>query len=878
MLTLALLWPATARGQVNQLPPVEAPSAVDRAGDQPEESEPGEAPESFSLYEGRPIRAIVFKQFAKPRKPAANESANQTANGATQAPPTPAPGTAAAPGTETPGTETPGAAAGSEPASEGATGVLEDLDPTLDQLARNQLRSKAGAAYTQRIVSGDIKRLNDLGRFRRIESRVQLQSDGTVILTYVVTPQPVVIEVQSIGNLEFTDSEIESEVEILVGTPVDRLQLDRACRRIEAKYREKGYYLAQCTVDRAYLEETGIVLFDIREGEPIKITKLEFSGNRAFRSGRLEGLIETTEAWLLDRGKLDDDQLADDVAALVTFYREQGYLDIRGDRQIRPSPNGREASVTFFIDEGPLYTLRSVKGLFARESGEALNESAGRFTSVQLAGLMPLKPGQAYTAAALKRSVEAVKGAYGKLGYTDVRVQTRELRSTDGPEIDLLVIVYEGKAYRTGLVTIQGDEITKQNVILREVQVKPERPLDANDVTETRRRLLNLNLFDPEKVKVTVQPPTEEDPLRRDVLVEVAEKNTGSFQFGAVVGSDAGVVGRIALTQSNFDIADTPESWDEFWSGRAFRGAGQTFRVEALPGTRSQSFVLSLSEPSLLDSNYSGSAAIYYRRFAYREFTEQRVGTSFSVGRRLGSRWSLNFPLRIEGVRLDDIDPDNPVDYFDVEGDNLLTSLGASMKRTTLDNVFFPTQGSVLEFGADQAGVIGGDYTFTTFRAESGLYFALFEDYLERRTVLSFDTRIAYIPQDSGDVPVFERLYLGGQNFRGFGLRAVSPIGIRNDTGTPGNDPVGGTFSFFFGPQLRFPLYKDLLWGVTFIDSGTVSNEVGFDPYRVTAGVGFRVRIGQLSPAPLAFDFAVPLLREDTDRKRLFTFTIDLPF
>ncbi len=44
----------------------------------------------------------------------------------------------------------------------------------------------------------------------------------------------------------------------------------------------------------------------------------------------------------------------------MRFYRDRGYLDVRADRQVRPSPNGREAIVTFLIDEGRVYTLRSV--------------------------------------------------------------------------------------------------------------------------------------------------------------------------------------------------------------------------------------------------------------------------------------------------------------------------------------------------------------------------------------------------------------------------------------------------------------------------------------------------------------------------------------
>ena len=127
-------------------------------------------------------------------------------------------------------------------------------------------------------------------------------------------------------------------------------------------------------------------------------------------------------------------------------------------------------------------------------------------------------------------------------------------------------------------------------------------------------------------------------------------------------------------------------------------------------------------------------------------------------------------------------------------------------------------------------------------------------------------------------MPVYERYYLGGQSFRGFDFRAVSPVGIRNDTGTLGEDPIGGTWSFFLGSQIVHPILEDTGAGVLFVDTGTVGNEVGLDDYRVSVGFGVRLYVPQISPAPIGFDFGFPILDQPTDESRLFTFFIDLPF
>ncbi len=757
----------------------------------------------------------------------------------------------------------------------GAPPSYVPLDPATERLAMLQLRSGVGLPFQQRIAVEDVSRLNRLGRFRDIESRVQLQDDGSVVLYFTVTPQPVVTAVQSVGNRELSDQDIAAVTEILLGTPVDRFQLDRACRRVEDLYRTKGYYLAQVSVDEKELEGTGIALFRVREGERIKVTRIAFDGNRSFRSSDLKTQIKTTEAWLLNAGPLDDDTLDRDVSSLVAFYKDRGYLDVRADRLIRPSPNGREAIVTFLLDEGPVYTLRDVRVEFDRA------DRAPVFSREQLLGLMTIKPGDVYSQDKLRTSLRSIQEGYGKLGYADARIDRRELRDPDAPRVDILLLIREGEPFRTGMVRIIDNDLTQDRVVRRNlVGLQPDRPLDSTAVEESRARLRQLNIFGrhPDNPKITVQPEDPRRPGYRDVLVRVDETNTGEFNFGGSLSSDLGVGARIGITQRNFDILDTPDSFAEFFGGDSFRGAGQVFTIELLPGTQSQTYLVALTEPALFESDYSGSGSVYHRSRDYNQYDERRFGTTVSLGRRFGTRWVGSLPVRYEQVTLSDIDPGAPVDVFADRDERLLTSAGFSLTRSTFDNPFVPSRGSRVEFSIEQFGILGGDYTFTRFSASHAVFITLVEDFMERRTTLSFITRVGYVPQGKSNIPIYERFYAGGQSFRGFGYRAVGPLGIRNDTGLPGGDPVGGSFSFFFGPEIKIPVYEDLLSVVFFSDTGTILDEPGFDKYRVSVGTGLRFHIRQLSPAPLAFDFAIPVMREPSDRRRLFTFSIDIPF
>ncbi|MGE4198811.1 MAG: BamA/TamA family outer membrane protein, partial [Phycisphaerales bacterium] len=98
------------------------------------------------------------------------------------------------------------------------------------------------------------------------------------------------------------------------------------------------------------------------------------------------------------------------------------------------------------------------------------------------------------------------------------------------------------------------------------------------------------------------------------------------------------------------------------------------------------------------------------------------------------------------------------------------------------------------------------------------------------------------------------------------------------DTMTLGDDPVGGTWSFFAGAEVEHPIWKDVISGVVFLDTGTVTNDVGFDDFRASVGLGLRLYVQQLGPVPLAFDFGFPLQKQFGDQERVFTFSLDLPF
>jgi outer membrane protein insertion porin family len=738
------------------------------------------------------------------------------------------------------------------------------------QLVENNIRASVGDPYDPELVKSDVATLRRLGKFRAVTGEVELKADGSVAVIYSVSEEAIIAEVQVVGNRSIADQDLLGLLQIVRGVPRDDFLIQQAARAIEARYRERGNYLATVSVDESELNETGVLIFRILEGPRVRIQEIRFQGNDAFNDEQLWGQIKTRTALLFfRRGALEPEILADDVAAISTFYRDRGFIDVRVDRQIDLSPDNAEAIVTFLIAEGPQYTLRRLRA--QRLDGSPLVV----FAPEQIGAMMEIRPGDVFSQDKMRKSIAIIKEAYGLMGYLDVEVQTFEFRTPDSAQVDLDLEISEGTRYKVGLVEISGNSLTRDRVIRREIRLAPGRPFDATEIDESADRLRRTRLFN--DVRITVQEPDPDDPDYRDVLVEVKERNTGSVNFGLAVGSDAGVFGEISLQQSNFDIFDYPESFEEFVTGRAFRGAGQQFNMAFRPGTEIFQYVVSFSEPRLWDSPYSLRLSANLFRRVYSSHDEERASLGFGFGRQLGDLWRISLNGRLEQIELTDIDAFAPTAVFADAGPNVLTGLGISLVRSTIGTIVRPGSGSRLELAVEQVGAMGGDFTFTSLSGEYTVYLTIYEDFLGRKSTLKLNTRAQYILGDD-DAPIYERFYLGGRSFRGFDFRTISPKGIRADNGMASTDPIGGQWLFFAGAQYEHPIFQESMAAVVFIDSGTVTDEVGFGDYRVAAGAGIRLYIPQLSQAPLAFDFAIPLLKLDSDETRIFSFSIELPF
>ncbi len=729
--------------------------------------------------------------------------------------------------------------------------------PTAKVLAK--IRTRAGAPLDLAQLREDQRTLVRTKWFEDVGVELKREPHGLVVIFRVLEGNKL-SRVEIVGNVVFDDERLQKEAGLELAGPIDGAFLHEAARRIEEFYHRNGFPFAEARVVQGVRPGEQKAVIRVVEGPLTRVRSIDFVGNESVSGALLRTKIDSSRSMLgLVRGKLNLEMIDNDVHRIATYYRSLGYFDVQVSREVRYSPDRTRAYVTFYITEGPRYVVRSVRieGNRQVSAEELLPEPA-------------LKAGDFYTERAARRDARQIRRALGERGFVDAQVRP-DLRFSATPgTVDVVFRVHEGQAYRVGRIEIEGNTVTRDRVIRRQLRVYPGEVLNAELLEESERRLRNTQLF--QINPATGQGPTidvlgddkgaaGEGPNLRDLVVRVQEGQTGRIVFGLGYNTDAGLIGNILISERNFDITRWPTSWEDIWSGRAFRGGGQEFRLELAPGTELSRYLFSWREPMIFDLPYSFGITGYYYQRNYREWDEQREGGTLTLGHEFSDTVRGSLGLRIENVNISDPDVPTPPDLLAVLGDNFQTIISAQIQHDTRDNVFLPSGGHLYRLIFEQ-GL--GDYTFPKVTLEGRHYWTLWErpdgtgkQVLSARGILGI----------AGDeTPIYERFFAGGyRNFRGFDFRGVGPKVF--------DVHVGGEFLMVGSLEYLFPITADeTLRGVIFTDFGTLESDVEITEFRVTAGAGVRVALPFFGPMPIAIDFAFPINKADGDDTQVVSF------
>ncbi|WP_370459183.1 outer membrane protein assembly factor BamA [Aggregicoccus sp. 17bor-14] len=728
------------------------------------------------------------------------------------------------------------------------------------EVVRRALKTRVGQPFDPSLTDDDLRAVWALGFFQDVQLLTQQLPTGGIAYVVRVSERPAVRSVKLEGNEELSDDDFKETLDIKPFSLLDMEAVQKNQKKVQEKYIEKGYFLAEVTNEIKPIpnENSVDVIFHIKEHAKVMVKEIRFIGAEKVSPDVLRDVMLTKEggflSFLTGEGTYREEMFQRDLAVIQGAYYDRGYINVKVDKPtVQMSADKRYIFITLRITEGEPYDISSIDF-----SGDLI------VPKEKLASLMTSHRGERFNRTKLSQDIQAITDVYYDQGYAYANISP--VTATD-PEHRTVAVTFDaqkGKQVTIERIDIVGNTKTRDQVIRREMRVYEGELYSGTGMRRSKERITALGFF--ESVEVTQKPGSRDDLIV--LQVEVREKATGTFQVGLGFSSVETFIFTAQVSQNNF------------------LGWGQTVSASAqISGLRSL-VQLSFFDPYFLDTNYLLSADFYRQQADYSSFVRNSTGGSVSLGRYLTEDINASLGYTLEFVKVssgNELQRDVLANYF---LDGTTSSARLSLTWDRRDNRLFPSKGFIHSVSAEFAPqFLGGSFLFARYSGYSRLYFPLHV----LGAVFKTNATVGYIQNldDTRPVPISELYYLGGINtVRGYFLRSISPTIIAGTSSNPDATvsklDVGGDKQIVLNFELEVPiLEKAGLRGVLFYDAGNAyaPNERFFQdkqdnlPLGMFHSVGFGIR--WFSPVgPLRFEWGVPLTRRPEDDKLLFEFTI----
>lgn len=683
---------------------------------------------------------------------------------------------------------------------------------------RSYLLVRVGDPFNPDRLDRSLKVLYSTGLFQD----VRLDRQGATLVVHVVE-NPIVNRVAFEGNHKITDDKIRGDLQLrprAVFTPA-LAEADR--QHILDLYAKRGYYDATVDPKIIRLPDNRVdVVFQINDGAVTLISKIVFTGNKAFSESRLSEVIDSRESrwwrFLSSSDEYDPARLAYDKELLRRFYLKHGYADFQVvNATAELSPDRKGFFLSFSVAEGARYRVGKVK----------LVSQLHHLDAGKLRDKLELTDGDWYDGDAVGRTVDALQQAVYDLGYSFVEVKPQVDRDVSKHIINLTFTIGEGPRVYVQRIDIVGNVRTKDKVIRREFRVAEGDPLNGDVIRKTRTRLQDLGYF--QDVDITNAPGSAPD--KAVLTAKVTEKATGELSFGGGYSTDAGPLVDIGLSEKNLV------------------GTGIAASINGILAFKRSSINLSVTDPYFLDRNLVAGLDLFLVTTNFlgaQPYDERRAGFATRVGYEFNDNLRQVWSYSLVDRNVYNIQTNASPYILNEAGTTVLSQVSQSLTFDHRDSRVFPHRGFVVDLGTDFAG-IGGDARFVRTNVNGAYYIPLDRIFGNEDWGLKIGAGAGYMAlMPGGREEIIDRFFLGGDNLRGFETAGAGP----HDATT--GDPLGGRFIWTQTTELRFPLpvSPDLgLTGRAFVDVGGLEDASFRNSSACTSATGQSCVI-VASPAP----------------------------
>ncbi len=696
---------------------------------------------------------------------------------------------------------------------------------------RSYFKPGPGGRLDQGAIDDGLKALIETGLFQDV--RINRGGGGQIVVS--VVENPVIGRIAFEGNKKIKDEQLTTEVQSKARGTFSRAMVQSDTLRVAEIYRRSGRYDVRVTPEVIEQPNNRVdLIFTIEEGAKTGVKSIEFVGNVAFSSYRLRDVIKTRESNLLSflaSGDIyDPDRVEADRDLIRRFYLKNGFADVQVVAALTEyDPEKKGFNVTFKIEEGSQYRVGALD----------FRSSIPNFDPSSMRAYSRVNVGSLYNVESVEKSVEEMQIEASRRGYAFAVVRPGGDRNFEAHTVSVVFNIDEGPRTYIERINLRGNTRTRDYVIRREFDISEGDAYNRALVDRAERRLKNLDYF--KSVKITTEPGSSSD--RVVLIVDMEEKSTGDFSISGGYSTTDGALAEVSISERNL------------------LGRGLFAKASVTYGQYARGYSLSFVEPYLLDYRVALGLDLYQRQQLSNSYISYgtktlgfspRLGFSLREDLALQLRYSIyqqeiTLPYYLANCNnnlgtsafnpspafvnanggVPDLSSTNGLGcYSDGEaslpvrrelanGKTLTSALGYTLTYNTLDNNKNPTDGLLVDFRQDFAGV-GGDVSYLKSVIDAKYYTPLVSDIVGLVRVQS-----GMLNKMGSDLRMLDHFQMGSNLVRGFAPNGIGPRDL-NPFGT--QDALGGTKYWGASLELQMPFWflpKEVgLKGAVYADAG----------------------------------------------------------
>jgi outer membrane protein insertion porin family len=679
-----------------------------------------------------------------------------------------------------------------------------------------RLFTHPGDTYDPTSIERDFNSLWNTGYFQDLRIEREDTEKG-IILNVFVRERPTIREINYKGNNSVSTSDIldrfkKEKVGLSVEGQFDPTKIARAEAVLRELLAEHGHQFAIIKPEVKTIPPASVqVNFNIKEGPVVKVGEIHFTGNqhlsglylrRAMKNLKPIGIPYSIVFENLFSKTYDASKLEEDTERVRQAYRDKGYSNAAVEEpqtQIRDEgglnwftfrPNkGKRIDILMPIEEGGRYRLGNITF-----SG---NKAVSNVRALR--GTFAIKDGEWFNATAISKGLENLKKAYGQLGYINFGAIPKLSYDEQKRTVSLNIDIDEGKAFYVSRIEFEGNTITRDKVIRRELLLEEGQVYNSQLWEYSLLRLNQLEYFDQLRVDQDSEAHQNPEAGTVDLLLKVKEKGKNSIGLNGGVSGLSGAFLGVNYQTNNF------------------LGLGETLSVQGNLGNVSRQFLFGFSQPyirnrpinvgfQIFNNKQDFNAAKNYQattgqapnlsaaqQSLTQNYNQASTGLNFSVSyplkrhafQRLGFTYSLT-KSTISAFSTASQTFFQTISFRSgIQGTNALAGIISSSTSfsyiyNTINNPLRPRSGKEYTAVFQVAGLYGNvRYISPLLAYKSFRSMHYLTPSATGHNVLGLRAQLSYVQGFGGDVaPPQNRFYTGGESdLRGFDIRGATPYG-----------------------------------------------------------------------------------------------------